>query len=288
VKPAPFLVALLIVGLQVATPSAEQRVTIRDVLDRAGKYASDYRDALATVVADEHYVQELVSKRFESILKKRSLESEVAFVRPTGTDDWLAFRSVLRVDEEPVENEAGKLDRIFKSEQAAPLEQLRAIANESARHHLGALQRNFNIPTLVLQFLLPSYQPRFRFDRRGEEDVGGERVWVIEYEERDRPRIIRTPRNEDVKAGGRIWIVPADGRVVRATLELDSPVRTNIEFEWAPDKNLGLWVPSQMREHYRGRIISKVTNSVKPDEYDIRGLARYTNYRRFKTDARMK
>jgi hypothetical protein len=43
-----------------------------------------------------------------------------------------------------------------------------------------------------------------------------------------------------------------------------------------------------MREHYRGRIVSKVANSLKPDEYDIRGLARYTNYRRFKTDARMK
>jgi hypothetical protein len=84
------------------------------------------------------------------------------------------------VDDEPVENEPGRLDRIFKSEQAAPLEQLRAIANESARYNLGALQRNFNIPTLVLQFLLPSYQPRFRFDRRGEEEAAGERVWVVQ------------------------------------------------------------------------------------------------------------
>ena len=89
------------------------------------------------------------------------------------------------------------LERIFRDTPGSALAQVRAIAAESARHNIGPVQRNFNVPTTVLQFILPQHQERFRFRKVAEERSGAEPVWVIDFREQRRSTFIRTPEGRD-------------------------------------------------------------------------------------------
>jgi hypothetical protein len=50
---------------------------------------------------------------------------------------------------------------------------------------------------------------------------------------------------------------------------------------------LNLWVPAEMREHYRGSWEPLMT-PFGPKPYDIDGVARYSNYRRFRVDVQIR
>jgi len=261
--------------------------SLRQVLARAADYSVAYGSALASVVADETFVQELVLPGDGYVVRQRRLESEIAFVKLAQTTEWLAFRGVLRVDGTPAAHTAGQLERIFRYAPQSALAQARAITAGSARYNLGPVERNFNVPTTVLQFLLPQHQNRFRFRKVGEERAGDEPVWVVEFRERGRSTFIRTPEGRDAPAEGRLWIVPADGRVIRSRLVVEAGVRAEIEAAWQYDDRLQLWVPEEMREHYRGPW--KTTGDLGPigERYDVRGVARYSNYRRFEVEYRI-
>jgi hypothetical protein len=95
-----------------------------------------------------------------------------------------------------------------------------------------------------------------------------------------------------VPAQGRLWVVPADGRVVRSELVVKNFVTggdSNVEIHvtWRRDVPLDMWVPADMREHYSGpwRAMSAPQRS---DRYDIDGVATYANYRRFTVDVRIR
>lgn len=273
--------AIADVGTEASAPS------LREVLQRVGAYAVSYGESLASVVADEGYAQELVLRGEGILIQKRQLDSEIAFVKISNAVDWLAFRSVLRVDGMAVGDPAGRLERIFRDTPGSALAQVRAIAAESARHNIGPVQRNFNVPTTVLQFILPQHQERFRFRKVAEERSGAEPVWVIDFREQRRSTFIRTPEGRDAPAEGRLWVAPDDGRMVRSRLVVKSEVEASVEVTWQPDARLMLWVPTEMRELYRGPWLRKTDGSAKPEAYDVRGLATYSNYRRFEVDSRI-
>jgi len=263
--------------------SGSPGVSLRDVLVRTAGYSATCGDALSNILADEEFDQELVLRRDGAVVERRRLESEIAFVHLSNLE-WLAFRSVLRVDGEPVANAAAGLERMFRDRPASALAQARAITAESSRHNLGPVQRNFNVPTTVLQFMLRQHQDRFRFRKAGEERIGEETVWVVEFREQDRGTFIRTPEGRNAPAQGRIWVHPDDGRIVRSRLVVKADVEAQIDVEWRHDARLAMWVPSEMNESYRGPWSR---NSAKEDIYDVRGRARYSNYRRFEVDTRI-
>ena len=125
-------------------------------------------------------------------------------------------------------------------------------------------------------------------EKLGEETVGEERVWVIAYKELRRDTIIKTRKGDDVSSIGRFWIAPQDGRLVRASLDLRDPIRTQIDFRWQPDPRLGLWVPVEMREQYQGKMSNLNPRTQRLEPYFIRGHATYSNYRRFDVDVKIK
>jgi hypothetical protein len=249
-------------------------------MDRAGEFALTQRDALGSVRADEVYLQDLRLADGQ-VLVSRRLESEIAFVQLTGHDDWLAFRNVVRVDGEATGTDTARLEKLFR--EGAIARQGTRIAEENAKYNLGALKRTFNIPTFPAYLLMPRQQPRLRF-RRASPKVDASGLWVVEYEEGERPTMVRTPAREDVPVKGRLWIAPEDGHLARATLELTRPLKSDLAFTWRYDDALGTWVPLEMREHYRG------VRSDLPQHrtYDIVGVATYSNYRRFVVDVRIK
>ena len=260
--------------------------TLRQVLARAAAYSAAYGAALASVVADETFVQELVRTRDGDVLRSRRLDSEIAFVHLAGTTEWLAFRSVQRVDGASVES-SGQLERIFREAPDSALRQARAITAASARYHLGPVERNFNVPTTVLQFLLRQHQERFRFSRRGEEWLGDERFWVVDFRERGRATFIRTPEGRPAAAEGTLWLAPDDGRLVRSRLVVKGEVEARIDVTWRPDERLQLWVPEEMREEYRGPWPAAGDRRATGERYDIRGVARYSKFRRFEVEYRI-
>lgn len=262
----------------------------RDILRRAAAYVVDYGESLENVIGEEHYTQQLVSRDDRKVLESRVLRSEIAFVPLSGSREWQAFRNVISVDGQDVPGAVGRLERVLRDPPRSIPAQARLIAEESARFNLGPLRRNFNAPTMPLQFLHPSHQVRFRFDRRREEVVAGERVTVMRFRERRRATIIRSPEGRDVPVEGLLWIVPDDGRVVRASfvasdfLPADSGPRTSradLEATWRRDERLGIWVPDEMRETYAGPW------AVDGVAYDILGHAVYSSYRRFEVDIRI-
>ena len=274
----------LCVGLALgaAPPAAPQPMSLATVMHRASLFAIDQRDALTRVRADEHYLQEMrvpPRRSDDGLLKSRRLESEMAFVQLTDREEWLAFRNVMRVDGASTGTDTALLEKLFR--QGAAIEQGRRIAEENAIYNLGRLHRTFNIPTVVNHFLMPLQRDRFSFKKQKEVVEDGELRWVIEYVERARPTIVRSTEHADVPVKGIMWIAPEDGRLVKATLEASSPVRSSLSFTWRRDANLNAWVPAEMREHYRNV-------SDKQSTYDIVAVATYSNYRRFAVDYRIK
>jgi hypothetical protein len=276
----------LAIGTIVSAPRGQPSATtsLEAVVDRASRFAERQRDALANVVADEHYLQQL---EFPSggVFQTRRLESEMAFVRLGGSVDWMAFRSVLRVDGEPTGNDPGGLEMLFREGATGNLG--RRLADENAIHNIGGLRRNFNIPTFVQHILMPQQIARFVIRKVSEELDGAGQIWILEYRERHRPTIVRFDGRRDVPVKGRLWIRPEDGSLVKATLSATVPVASELEFRWQHDERLHQWVPAEMRERYRRLRYERVQAGAQPF-YDIVCVATYSNYRRFAVDVRIK
>ena len=275
------LCALLIVLLpasEAATP--QDRDTLDDVLARAGRYTVEYGESLASVLAEETYVQRLVWRRDQAVKQERKLQSEIAFVRLVDSTEWLTFRNVLTVDGAAIPYANGRLERLLRGSPASLLVQVRLIT------------RDINVPTTALHFLHPKHRPNCRFNKEREEVLDGERVWVIRFRERERGSLIRGTDGQNLPALGRLWIVPAEGRVVISELVMEDFLRrgdskAEIGVRWRRDASLDLWVPAEMRERYEGPWYEDLDSGPR-ERYDIDGVATYSNYRRFTVDVRIR
>ncbi len=272
-------IALIVASTLGLTPQPPP--TLDTVVARVSRFARQQRDALSNVRADEHYVQS-IELDLGRVRERRTLVSEMAFARLSGREDWVAFRNVVRVDDEPTGTDPARLEKLFREGDAAS--QGSRIVRESAMHNLGGLERNLNTPVMVMHLLMPGQVERFKFKKEGEESRSDERVWILSLRETARPTVVRSVNRADVPINGRLWIVPETGVLTRALLETDRPVRSQLEFLWRLDAKLEAWVPAEMRERYR-RVLDPDPQR-KP--YDIVGLATYSNYRRFAVDVRIK
>ena len=248
---------------------------LRSLLKLAGAYVTEYHQSLTTLVADEVYVQRLRDAR-TGATTERTLRSQFAIARGEGDDGWFAIRDIREVDGAAVEERSG-IAAVFKAPRARLRAVAFALAAEQSKYNLGRVERNINVPTLPLLFLLPDQQARFRFRAVGEDETPGIPVSVLSYEERDRPTIIRTPTGRSVVARGKLWIDPSSGEVRKTELLTNEPrgLRAVISVSYERDARLELLVPVAMQESY-----------VTADE-EITASATYSNFRRFEADAKI-
>ena len=282
-------VALIIAAL--FAPPAEQ-LDLRTVMTRVGAYVEKYQQDFSFLLADERYLQEITNAAARPAggakrtlegegpsTERRVLVSEFALVRVQDADRtlWLAFRDVVDVDGHAVRDRQERLQRLFLTPPANALAQARAIALESARFNIGDVVRTVNVPTLALEFLETAGQKRSTFRKTAEEMAAGVRAWVVSFEERARPSLIRTPGGRDVRTNGLAWIDPLTGRILKTQIDpqLERGRAARITTAYAPDERLRLWVPVEMQESYEA-----ASNA-------IAGTATYTNFRRFETDVRL-
>ena len=262
---------------------------LKTVLERAAKYAADYHQRFKVLVAEERYVQRVGPARAATPdspsplppREERQLKSDYILLNDfAGTNTWVGVREVLEVDGEPATTDREQLRAILEDTTQPLVSRIRALADQQAKQNLGDLYRTINVPTLPLEFLLADRQPRFRFKHKGSTTIDNRPVWIVAYDERDHPTIIRTPEGRDIQSSGSFWIDPSNGAVLRSELRTGQvpgrPLSTIILVGYTHNSRFDMLLPDDMTELY-------VTGHTR-----IEGYATYSNYRRWEAEVRIK
>lgn len=273
-----------------AQPARLDAPDMKTVLSRAAAYVEEFRQQLSGVVAEEIY------RQVEIPGERRELRSDLLLVRSATFPRWLQFRDTFEVDGQPVRDRADRLTTLFLHSPGSAAEQARRIASESTRYNVGELIRTINVPLMPLVILEPDVQARFRFSRASDRDRPSiaddspvathfratTEVWVVRFEERTRPTIIRDPINRrDVPTQGRFWIEPHSGRVLMSEMRSNHfRVLADIAVSYQTEPILGMLVPIAMRETYTNKVSSRMR---RPGQlWDrIEATAVYGKFRRF-------
>lgn len=265
------------------TSQAADADAIRDRLD---KYLLDYEPQLSALVADERMTQRdgasrLANRQTAEATRDREIISEVAFVALPGNVGWLGFRHVLTVNTKKVTETGPALAAVLSDGAADMYSKARLLLSESAKHNLGGA-RTTNLPNLPLEFLHPRNRSRLRYRVDGMEKIRGINTARMLFEESSTPTLIQRPEGGDMQSLISAWIEPDTGRLLRAQVKTrDSrigvlPFDQVIWVDFRPDDKLGLLVPFEMKEEFFAGRFREGT-----------GSAKYSNYRQFRTTARI-
>jgi hypothetical protein len=267
------------------TAVAGREPSLKQVLARLETYLSAYEAELATLVAEEQYEQWIGPAGGGTSSSRRVLTSDFGFLRLPGRPEWLGLRDTFAVDGRPLPDHQGRVDRLLAEGSSNPGDLARRIVDENARYNLGIVARTINVPMLALDFLGRRHRWRLSFHKRGEEQLDGRPVWAVDFKEREHPTLVKTPEGRERPARGTVWIDPADGSVWRTSVAFDggrtgAEPATTITVLYRREVTLGLLVPDEMREVYR--VEGRASAS---EQIDAR--ARYSNFRQFRTSARI-
>ncbi len=287
---APLRAAALVAAasLSIAAAQPAERPLLDTLLARASWYVQDFINQFTTVVAEERYVQDssvaLPSVPIPGLggrgaatssipterARHRELKSDFLMVKSAGNNFWQPFRDVFEVDHVPVRDREERLTKLFLNPSADNLSRAGEIVEESSRYNLGAVKRTINNPMFGLMLLMPEYQPRFRFTL-GRPDPGvGRGVWIVDFDEQERPSVIQGLSGRDMPAHGRFWIEEDTGRIAKVEVRVKQPeIDARLTTVFRIEEKFGIDVPSEMREEYDmpgGRLT---------------GTASYSRFRRF-------
>ena len=259
------------VALLVAPVPAAQSRSLQDVLKLSAAYVADFRAQLAGIVAEETYQQEItntgrIGGGSTAANSSRLLRSHLLLVKPVDADRHVELRDVFEVDGKPVRGRRLGIEQLLHDPKAGL--RIAEILTESARYNVGNIQRTINTPLMALMVLDAARQDRFDFKHvekaqpvfTDERDTAinetpvfrvATEMWTVEFRERDRPTIIRTPSGEDRPAKGRFWIDPSNGSVLISELIVDGGgVIATVTVSYQSEPLMGFLVPVEMRESY--------------------------------------
>ena len=255
-------------------PPSEREAELQLAMGRLIDYVEAYERQYSGLVAEEEYKQ---SSRGRNV----RLRSDYLLVKPEKSPTWISFRDVYEVDGVAVRDRDDRLRRLFLEPGADIRAQLQAIQDESARHNLGIVERNINVPLFLLRFLQTENRHRFTFRLAGTRRVAGVEAWRIEFEERVFPTIITDVQGRDVKARGWFHVDEVTGAIVETGLKIEEHGSTgDIVVAFRHDPALGMWVPAEMRETYR-TMTQRSMSGMPRLEPIVEGTASYSKFRRF-------
>src|SRR5262245_19277834 len=173
------VIVTLVATIAASTSSApaQEKVTLAQVLIRAGDYVRMFQRQLSSIVAEETYLQEVVptvapDAKANVRYERRQLRSNLLLLRPESSTTWVQFRDVVDVDGNPVSDRDERLGGLLVNPTAMTSERVNRIRSESARYNIGDIERTLNVPVLPLVILSPRVQSQFRFKI---DSAGGER-----------------------------------------------------------------------------------------------------------------
>ena len=277
------MLAAVAVALLVVPRPHTGEPSLKDVMRRVAAYVQSFGQKAAIVVATERYTQEVVST--EVPRQSRVVVADFAIVKPEHLGAWIGYRDVIEVDGRRLADREDRLiDLLTASRRGA--EEARRLSDESARFNIGPVLRNFNVPTTALFFFTAENTDRFKFSRKG---VAADGTWEIAFRETARPTLIRTPEGASIVSAGSVWVNPADGTVLKTSMQVTDFVPRGagsmrasgrIVVTYQRVDALGMWLPATMTEVYEG---------VRGLYWDrITTRAEYSDYRTFQTAVRIK
>jgi hypothetical protein len=188
---------------------------------------------------------------------------------------------VLRVNNEEVKDKGTPLADLLSDGASDDYDQARLLLADSASANLG-LPRTTNLPNLPLEFLHPRNRHRLHQRIDGREKIRGIETTRMVFEEHSTPSIIQRPEGGDMQSQVTAWIETTTGRLIRAEVKTRDarlgvlPFDNRIWVDFRMDEKLKLLVPHEMQEDFFAGRFREGT-----------GTARYSNYRQFKTAARV-
>ncbi len=261
----------------------------------AMQHAIAFAAQSASLVADEHYVQEVKRRPSATSLspgssagitvETRVIESEVALIHVVDGELWLLARDVLRVDGKALPDaDRVRLPSVHPASTPEALRLFERIAQQGSRFNIGLIPRTLNTPTLAMWLLTPAISPRFEFKRAGTDTLDGSSCDVIEFRERAEPYLF-VVADQPTPVSGRVWVERRRGAVVRTELLLPaesvdrdwSPSRARLTVTYRLDAALSAWVPRTMTERYDSPTLKEF----------ILTQSTYTNFRQFTTSGRI-
>ena len=263
--------AALVAAFALAQPDTSP--SLETLLERLSTYLLQYEKAISEIIADEEMAQTPRSASLRAEARRR-LQSEVAFMRLPGDGAWIGYRVVHHVNGRAVDAASTKLQALLNGTDDDRARGV-AIARESARHNLG-LARTTNMPLLALELVHPRHRARFTFSKAGVTRGGGRSLRRIDFVERASPTVIQTGNGFDLPSRGSVWIEESTGRVFQSEVrDRDIISSTRLSVTFVVHEGLGMLVPDRMHEIF-------AIGSGLGD-----GTARYSNFRRFSTSARI-
>jgi len=278
------LIAFMVTGCAANLADAQTQVapsSLDALLNATGEYVVQLRENLSNMVAEERYEQSAENPRRGG--QRRQLRSDFLLVRPEGFDWFLEYRDVIEIDGRVVQDRQDRLTNLFVSPSRSAHTQAQAITVASARHNIGGITRTLNTPTLALVLLHPSYQPQLRFTRtfdteptldahRSEYQYDDTDLWVIAFIETASDTLIHGAGGKPLPVEGRFWIEAETSTVIASELlVIDPDLRGQVNVWYQMNPELGVAVPTEMREEYRDL-----------NGWHVEGSATYTNFRRFR------
>jgi hypothetical protein len=250
------------------------------IRDRLDQYLLDYEPQLSTVVADEEMTQRTRERQW--VITHRRIHSEVAFIALPGNAGWMGFRRVVKVNGKAVKDRGVPLAQLMSEGASDDYDRARLLLADSAAHNLGA-PRTINLPNLPLELLHPRHRHRFAQEVFGGDKIRGINTVLLRFNEFATPTIIQQAGAGDMKTVVLAWIEPASGRLLRAQVTARD-VRIGmpafdavIRVDFRHDAKVGMLVPAEMSE----------TFFVGRGSPGGMGTAKYSNYRKFQTGARV-
>jgi hypothetical protein len=266
-------------------------VSVEAVIRAAAAYVKAYQEQLTLIVADEAYTQQIRSQiPDDRTPKTRSMKSEIFFITAPAGGGWMAIRDVVEVDRTPV---AGRQDLKSALETLPAAQVAGTFKAANSRFNIGRTQRNFNEPILSLLVLDARYRGHFSFERRRVERRSGETLVTVAFTETTAPTLIRDLELRPASAKGELVVEAWTGRIRRAQLGVTlGGVTLELTTTFGNDERLGVWVPIRFQERYEEGVRapgSAQARLMTPTTYEeIVCEARYSNFRRFETTARIK
>jgi VWFA-related protein len=238
---------------------AATSVDLAPLLARAAEYVAAYEASFLGLLADERSEQSVFGWKATPDTPRgtwvpearRQTASDYLIVKAPSGDGWIGLRDVYTVDGRPTREYTDRLRQAFLAAPDNILRAAQALSEESARHDIGFVQRNTNVPTSALLFVRVANQSRFVFASQGEQIIDGVRVVQLAYSERQSPTLIRGD-GVDLPVEGALWIDPQTGRVLKSVLRLDiAGTLGEITVTYRPTQSPdGIWLPTEMSEVY--------------------------------------
>lgn len=271
----------LLATLVFSTLAAAQAPDADTLRNRLDAYLLAYEPRLSALVANEEMTQRIEQGFGGWQVTNRRLHSEVAFVGLPGDAGWLGFRRVTRVNGKAVKDRGVPLAQLMAEGTSDDYDQARLLLADSAAHNLGA-PRTINLPNLPLELLHPRYRHRFSQEIFGRETVRGTQTVVLRFDEFATPSIIQQGDGSNMQTVVWAWVEPASGQLLRAQVNAKDArfggprFSAEVRVDFKNERTLDLLVPSEMNEKF-----------FVDDSGTGTGTAKYTNYRRFQTAARI-